>query len=479
LRSPFNEAKYKALLEGLEITILYKSEAFKPFFKARIDPEFFQKYYIKLHKTITKGTSEFISNLAFITDGEHGNAQTYPEGYSKYYGARNVLQGILNDNGVEYITKEHHDKLKKTALKPRDILISCVGANIGYAAIVPDTIGIGNIVRNVALIRSTSSTRNEFLLAYFQSKYGRDLYIRMNTGNAQPLVSLDYIKTIPVFIGSETLQNAISDLVSKSLYLNNQSLIVYHKAELDLLKEIGLLGFKPNNDSINIKSFNESLLQNGRLDSEYYQKKYEDYERLIKKGKYTYIKNEYLHIKTVPNKKESGYTYIEIGDINVGDGTYKSNYLNYEDLPANAKTIVQVGDILISKVRPYRGAVTIINTEEENLIVSGAFTVLRKNKKSIFNNEVLKVLLRSDIYKDWLLKFNVGTSYPVIKDDDVLNMPIPFIDESLQKKISVLINESFELKNESERLLYVAKKSLENAIEESEEIAMKYIKTNS
>ena len=123
------------------------------------------------------------------------------------------------------------------------------------------------------------------------------------------------------------------------------------------------------------------------------------------------------------------------------------------------KTLLKKVIFLISNVRPYRGAVTIVNSDKENLIVSGAFTVLRKDKSSIFNNEVLKVLLRSKVYKDWLLKFNVGTSYPVIKDADVLNLPIPFVKKEKQQQIADLIEKSFSLKKQSEHLLVVAKKS--------------------
>ena len=145
------------MLEGLEISIVQKQIAFNPFFKARIDPEFFQKNYKKIYEKIYGCGARLLGNIAFVTDGEHGNAVTSETGYSKYYGARNVLSGILSDNSVEYISKEHHDRIKKTALAPRDVLISCVGANVGYAAIVPDDVGIANIVRNVALIRSNSA----------------------------------------------------------------------------------------------------------------------------------------------------------------------------------------------------------------------------------------------------------------------------------------------------------------------------------
>jgi type I restriction enzyme S subunit len=478
--SPFNETRYRELLEGLEINIRLKSEAFNLFYKSRIDPEFFQKNYIALETKVTKKEFDILGEIAFVTDGEHGTAKTYETGYSKYFGARNVLTGILNDNNVDFISKEHHEKLKKTALKPRDVLISCVGANIGYSAIVPDNIGIGNIVRNVALIRSTSSYLNEYLHAYFLSKYGKQLYYRMNSGNAQPLVSLDYIKTISIFKPSSTFQDNIKKVISESLFSIDNSKQTYVKADDLLIKAVGLQNFEPTKEAINIKNLSESFEVSGRLDAEYYQPKYEDYENLVVSQKHTFIRAEYLHITDKSKRDKKGYNYIEIGDVNVGDGSNKSNYITTQDLPANAKTLVKKGDILISNVRPYRGAVTIINSDLDDLIVSGAFTVLRRDSNSVYNNQVLQVLLRTSVYKDWLLKFNVGTSYPVIKDNDVLNLPIPFIDTEKQKQIAELIKESSALKKQSEFLLEVAKNAVEIAIEQDEKTALDYInaKTN-
>lgn len=465
------------MLEGLEIAIVNKKDAFNPFFKARIDPEFFQRKYTSLYDKIIWKENDILSNIAFVSDGEHGNAVTYPEGYSKYYGARNVLQGILSDNNVEFITKEHHQKLKKTQLKPRDLLISCVGANIAHAAIVPDNVGIANIVRNVALIRSNSNYSNEYLLAYFRGHYGKNLYYRMNTGNAQPLVSLDYINTIPVYKPSGSFQTTIKDIVTKALIVNQESTIQYQKAETLLLETLGLNNFEPTAEAVNVKNFKESFLSSGRLDAEYYQKKYEDYEKVIKSNElgFTYITNEYSLIKNVSKKDKEYYNYIEIGDVNVSDGSAICNLLDSSELPANAKTEVEKGDILISKVRSNRGAVTIIDFEVENLIVSGAFTVLREKTDSVFSNETLKVLLRTPMYKDWLLQFNIGTQYPVIRDEDILNMPIPKIPKEIQLEITQKIQLSQSLKKQSEQLLETAKRSVEIAIEDSEEVAMQFI----
>jgi type I restriction enzyme, S subunit len=180
-------------------------------------------------------------------------------------------------------------------------------------------------------------------------------------------------------------------------------------------------------------------------------------------------------LKSTSRRNKIEYDYIEISDVNVGDGIATPNKIQIDDLPANAKQEVKHGDIIISKVRPNRGAVAIIDCDDTNLIVSGAFTVLRAKRNSVFLNETLKVLLRLPIYRDWMLKFNVGTQYPVIQDEDILNLSIPLIDESTQNRISDLVQQSFRLKKQSADLLIAAKHAVEIAIEQDEHTAIMFL----
>lgn len=55
------------------------------------------------------------------------------------------------------------------------------------------------------------------------------------------------------------------------------------------------------------------------------------------------------------------------------------------DLPANAKIKFQKDDVIVSKVRPYRGAIGIVDSE--NYVGSGALTVLQEN--GVVNKETL------------------------------------------------------------------------------------------
>ena len=85
------------------------------------------------------------------------------------------------------------------------------------------------------------------------------------------------------------------------------------------------------------------------------------------------------------------------------------------------------------------------------------------------------ILLRSDLYKDWLLRYNVGTSYPVIKDDDVLNMPIPIIPAAVQTTVIEKVRESIFLHNKSRELFEAAKRAIELAVEQGEDIALTWL----
>lgn len=191
-------------------------------------------------------------------------------------------------------------------------------------------------------------------------------------------------------------------------------------------------------------SFKNSFQLTGRLDAEYYQLKYKNYEAAVfgASNGYTFVKNEFVPVKKSCPRTLDNYNYVEIGDIDVGTGSAFANTVATEELPDNAKIMTQKGDLLVSTVRPNRGAVAILGNGD--LLVSGAFTVLREDGD--YPKEVLQVLLRTSMYRDWLLRFNVGTSYPVIKDEDVLNMPIPILGDDIKQDVVAKVVDKHILK---------------------------------
>ena len=157
--------------------------------------------------------------------------------------------------------------------------------------------------------------------------------------------------------------------------------------------------------------------------------------------------------------------------MNVTNGEIIANEVLGEDLPANAKRVLKKGDVIISKVRTYRGAITIV--DENGYVGSGAFCVLEEN--GCINKETLLAFLHSNPLLVWSLKPNTGTSYPVIVDDDILNLPIPILPEEKQIQIQQKVVESFNLRKQSRHLLECAKRAVEIAIEQDEQTAIDYL----
>lgn len=463
-------------MEGLEISEILRSELE---YSGRLDSEYYRKHLLFYEDQICKKSFTQLDRVATFLIGPFGSAfdtENYIEdGDYRYVRGQDVKPFILKDGENRYVPYEDFERLKKYALKEEDILVSVVGT-LGNACIVQKR-DLPAIFSCKSTVIRTSTINPVYTLTFLNCKYGRELLIRKERGAIQKGLNLDDLKTtlIPEF--SEIFQLKVEKIFYNAQSKIAESKSLYSSAETLLLETLGLSNFEPSAEPVNVKGFKESFLATGRLDAEYYQKKYEEYDKIIKENGcgFTFISVEYSLVKSGSSKDKDTYNYIEIGDVNVNDGSATHNSISTSELPANAKTEVKKGDILISKVRSNRGAVTIIDSDAENLIVSGAFTVLREKKTSVFSNETLKVLLRTNIYKDWLLQFNIGTQYPVIRDEDIINMPIPKISKEIQESITKQIQDSQKLKKQSEHLLETAKRAVEIAIEQDEEAAMRYI----
>ena len=430
----------------------------------RIDSEFQLHYYLNiLNSLLSIKHLFFYEKIELLTDGKHGGVTLTDRGVV-FLRNTNIKENIIDLSDLRFISEQESNMTKRAEFEAGDLLLTTIGT-IGLCVKIP--IGFPKATINQNLVRIVLKNKNEasLICAFLNSKYGRGQLLRWGAGNVYQMINYPNIKNILIPNFSGNFSKQIDALYNKSELSRKQSQSLYCQAEELLLETIGLKNFKPGEKGINVKTFKKSFLATGRLDAEYYQPKYEEIENKVKQYKdgFSFIGKQFKQNKSTIDYSEKLYNYIEIGDIDVENGSNIANMLDVIELPANAKIKSRCGDLLISKVRPNRGAVSIIDKSILNLVVSGAFTVLEE--KGNYKKEVLFVLLRTFYYKEWLLKFNVGTSYPVIKDEDVLNLPIPLIEKKIQQQIVDLINESFNLHRESEKLLEEAKEMVEREIE--------------
>ena len=459
------------MLEGLEISIVPFSYVLEKSDICRFDSFFYSKNFLYEENLIEKHSNKSLKelNAKLLSFGAYSlnNLVEYKNTGIPFIRGVNMKNGILDFSDVIYIDDFAHKLLWKSEVNPEMILLSMSGTIGDVAIAMPQYKYPMNSNQDIAKIDLRNCNINPyFVYAYLCSQYGQNFLKREARGSVQQHVFLSQIENLRIPIFTDTFQSKIESLVKSAHAKLEESKSLYSQAEDLLLGELGLKDWQPKNTLHTTKKFSD-FAQSGRLDAEYYQPKYDEIEKVIKsyKGGYDIVSNLFNQNLDVCDYKKTEYNYVEIGDVNVGDGSVSFNKVDTSELPDNAKRVLHKNDILISKVRPYRGAVAIIDFEQEDLIGSGAFTVLQE--KSSYKKETLQILFRTAVYKDWLLKWNVGSSYPVIKDEDILNLPIPILPEAIQTKIASLIQQSFEYKAQSKQLLEDAKRMVEAEIEKN------------
>ncbi|MDG7001366.1 MAG: restriction endonuclease subunit S [Nitrososphaerota archaeon] len=385
-----------------------------------------------------------------------------------------IKNPVVDFSSTVFVDEETQNLNRKTELKAGDIVFTKIGANIGDVAILPTKYDRYNFSQNVAGLKvEKGKVKSGFLLAYLLSKYGNRQIRRSIMLSGQGKLELEDVKNIKVILLDDSVRELTHGIVARAEFLNETSIDIYRQAEQILLSELALSNWKPKHRLSYIKDFSATE-DATRIDAEYFQPMYDDILETVRGYKYGFDSTGALfrqNMSPIKIKSEESYEYVEISSISPSSGEIETLDLSGKDLPANAKIKLSKGYLLISKVRTYRGGIAIV--QHDGLVGSGAFTVLEESEK--INKETAFVYFKSSPILRLSLKYNAGTSYPVIDDSDILNMPFPLIPVKLQQAIKSRITEMYRARAMSKRFLETAKHGVEIAIERSEKEAEKWM----
>ena len=125
----------------------------------------------------------------------------------------------------------------------------------------------------------------------------------------------------------------------------------------------------------------------------------------------------------------SVFPYVEISDIDAKTGWVKAKNVSVEKAPSRARKIVRCGDVLVSTVRPERGAVGVVPEALEGAICSTGLAVLRP---SGINPHLLRRLLVSRFIVNQMERHNVGIAYPAISERDLMTFKLPLSERQME-----------------------------------------------
>ena len=153
-------------------------------------------------------------------------------------------------------------------------------------------------------------------------------------------------------------------------------------------------------------------------------------------------------------KPDDRIHYVDISSID-NKLNQMTGYTEYrlQEAPSRAQQCIVKGDILVSTVRPNLRNIAMNTFDDDHMVASSGFCVLRATS---CNRSYLLVALLLDRFSRKMSELTTGANYPAIKDSDVLGYRIPRPPIEMQNKFAHFVEQTdkskFRIKQSLEKL---------------------------
>lgn len=334
---------------------------------------------------------------------------------------QNIGDGFFSNQYKIYTSQRKADELLSCNIYPGEIILAKMADPVARACIIPnDEKRYLMCSDGIRLKIDNNECDNRYIMYSINSEYFRKSAIANSTGSTRLRIGLNELKNLQLIIPPLKEQQKIADILST---VDQQ--IEQTDALIEKTKELK-------------KGLMQRLLTKGIGHTEYRDTeigripKGWEVKRLVEVSD---INPESLSSKTDPN---SVLKYIDIESVTTGKINGTKEFC-FAEAPSRARRIVVYNDVIISTVRPYLKAFAIVKTDEDNMICSTGFAVIRAINNN--NPEFLFQYTLSDCFINQLSNKMVGSNYPAVNASDVKEslIAVPPINE--QKRIAQVLSE--------------------------------------
>ena len=380
----------------------------------------------------------------------------------------------FSDN-VKYISKSSYEFLSKSKVHGGEVLINKIGSP-GRTYLMPKLDMPVSLGMNLFLLRLKGDVIDENTLYLFlNSTVGKNIIQRKVNGTVPLTIDKKAIRSLYVPVFSHEFRKRLNYLMSDLNNASKEANTKYTQAENLLISELGLENFNPSNEKVSIKTLKESFLKTGRLDSEYYQPKYDDYLKKVFSYSNGYeLLGECCTIKdkNFMPKDEEEYRYIELANVRNNAQISDCDILLGKELPTRARRKVNTGDVIVSSIEGALESCALITEEYNNSLCSTGFYVVNSEK---MNSESLLTVFKSSLILNLMKKGCSGTILTNIVKEEFEKLPIPLLKQGVQDEIASYIKQSMEYSKKVKELLEIATKSVEIAIDKNEQAGHNFL----
>lgn len=466
-------------MEGLEATIARSSELERT---ARIDAEYFQKRFLHSAALIERWDRDHVAALTHVSDGNHFSiSEDFVEDGVPYYRGQDVTGRFFVETAAPiHITREAFDQkhMVRSHLKKGDVLLSIIGT-IGELSLVaskdPATCSC-----KLAILRPRNVSP-EYLAVFLRSEHGQNQIERMTRGAVQKGLILEDMDQLWVSRVSEKFEKRIVEAVQASRATRNLMTRKQAQAEEDLLTAFGLSRWEPP-EPIAYRQKLSSMQSAKRMDAEHFDPRHLYAEEVISRRPFKQLGELAEFVATGPAWPSSSFTtsddgrgmpFVRIrnckpGRIEVGD----LDRLLPEGIAKFDAGLAQAGDITVGMDG--------IKWFYAGLLDGEAYVNQRVGWVRLEDTapppDYVQSVLNSPLgQSQFLRRMTIAQTVGHITLDDIRSIKIPVLTTSEVEKITTGVRQGAEAKDASDRILKLAKRAVEVAIEAGEPAAIAYL----
>lgn len=446
--------------------------------ESRLDAEFFAPEIIQAENCIAKHKNDEIARIANVIHPTEIE-RIYSDAGIQILLAQNVRNNCLCFDIKSYMPEEKKRLLSSNLLNYNDVLVTRTGANFGQAASYKSTEEIYACAD--LLVVKCNKILGGYLSTFFNTKYGRLMLDRGVYGAAQPHISSLYLKQLKVPRFNNIFEEMIDKLLNKSHSYTREINACYENTYKIFVNELGIKNWQPKHELSYVKNFSDVNSAN-RYDAEYFQPKYDEIIEKIK----SYPKgwDKLANITKEPKKGievgseeycEQGIPFIRVSNLSqyeINDNNMQYISEKYYNSVANIYQ-PKKGEILLSKDGT-PGIAYFLNETPQKIIPSGGILRLSVDNDE-YLPEYLTLTLNSIVVQMQVERVSSGALIKHWLVDEIQNTLIPKLEMPKQLEIVEKLKEATRLRAQSKQLLEIAKRGVEIAIEENEDIATEWI----
>jgi type I restriction enzyme M protein len=445
--------------------------------------EFYQPAYRENRKKIKSSKFEFVHLEEIstkITKGEtplwRGNK--YQSEGVLFIKSENVLSNELNLSTRVYISKDVHERMKRSELQKGDVLLNIVGASIGRSCVylLEEE---ANINQAVCLIRLKDEFNPLWLSYLLNSEPIQILLSQTKSGGARDNIDLHQVRELNVPLPPRHIQDKIAEMMDEAYRLKKEKEAEAEKLlnSIDeyVLNELGIKRNGTKEENVFTVTFDKIVTR--RFDPYSHKPTFEAASRALNKGKYE-AKNLGELITDIgggatPKAKGEAYTgregipFLRIQNVTPDGISFENmNYINektHEGLIKRSQ--LQAGDVVFT-ITGRIGTTAVIPKDWKQGNINQHIVRLRFTK-DIFP-EYFAAFFNTQFGNQQALRLTSGGSRIALDYTAIRSLKIPLPPLSVQHKIAEEVNsqrkKAKKLKEEAKEILAKAKEKVEKRI---------------